>query len=70
MSRVIHFKSEDEVIWSVTHTEAAHYVILKGDKPYRYLREINHTDTHTEAMQLLCKNAKKGVHITNMYITY
>jgi len=62
------------------HTEAAHYVILKGDKPYRYaywkfhtmlyLREINHTDTHTEAMQLLCKNAKKGVHITNMYITY
>jgi len=36
MSRVIHFKSEDEVIWSVTHTEAAHYVILKGDKPYRY----------------------------------
>ena len=59
MSRVIHFKSEDDVIWSVTHTEAAHYVILKGDKPYRYaywklhtmlyLREINHTDTHTEA---------------------
>ena len=59
-----------EINHTDTHTEAAHYVILKGDKPYRYLREINHTDTHTEAMQLLCKNAKKGVHITNMYITY
>ena len=42
MSRVIHFKSEDEVIWSDTHTEAAHFVILKGDKPYRYATEAAH----------------------------
>ena len=50
------------------HTEAAHYVILKGDKSYRYLREINHTVTHTEAAHYVILKGVKSYRYA--YLSY